>query len=88
MTGAPSIPLPTPPRQRPLRETTRLWPALARPTRRAMPARGADLAGEWLVGVVNRARFRAGLRRRAERIIRNAATLASASERAFDDAVE
>jgi preprotein translocase subunit SecA len=87
MSGLPTVPLAFPPGGKSLREATRLWPALARPTKRALPAKGMDLAGEWAVGVAQRARFRAGLRRRAERVVELAGALAPLSEAAYDTAV-
>ncbi len=69
------------------RPSDRLWPALAKPFVRAMPARGMDLAGERATGWRLRRRAARGLRARADAIIEAATALATDSERAFDEAI-
>ncbi|MCB9846317.1 MAG: hypothetical protein H6811_10075 [Phycisphaeraceae bacterium] len=65
----------------------RLWPALSRPFRRVLPARGIDEIGERLRGVVSRRRARRIEWRRARAIVREADGLRSHSEHALDDRI-
>ncbi len=66
----------------------RLWPALSRPPSRPIPVRGPDVFGEWVAGSVARMRARAGLRRRAEAVVKRAEGLRDLSEGALDAVVE
>ncbi|MFG0283171.1 MAG: hypothetical protein ACF8R7_02015 [Phycisphaerales bacterium JB039] len=68
--------------------TQRLWPGLARPVERSLPARGLDLAGEKLRGLAARRRLRAAELRRASAICARSDALDALSERALDAEID
>ncbi len=65
----------------------RLWPALARPTGRHQPLKGADVAAEWVLGAMLRRRLRRLEWRRAGAIAQEGRRLADGASASLDEAV-
>jgi preprotein translocase subunit SecA len=68
--------------------STRLWPALARSRRRVEPTKGADVFGEWVLGLRKRRHAQALEHDSAAVIIARARALAASSEAVLDHAIE
>lgn len=65
----------------------RLWPALARPTARHQPLKGADVAAEWVLGAMLRRRLRRLEWGRAKAIAQEGRRLADGAQASLDEAV-